>query len=70
MIQDEVEDIDSVEIRAKMTGMGWMKFETMLVAPGARHSYFGRDDWEKFAPGLKTLEEAEKRADAGGRSYG
>jgi len=28
------------------------------VAAGATHSYFGRDDWERFAPGLKTLADA------------
>lgn len=34
-------------------------FEYLILAPGARHSYFGKDEWEPFAPGLKTLEDAE-----------
>ena len=29
-----------------------------VLATGARHAYFGRDEWEPFAPGLKTLEDA------------
>lgn len=33
-------------------------FEYLVVATGARHSYFGRDDWEPIAPGLKTLDDA------------
>lgn len=33
-------------------------FEYLIVAAGARHSYFGHDEWENFAPGLKTLEDA------------
>jgi NADH:ubiquinone reductase (H+-translocating) len=33
-------------------------FDYLVLALGARHSYFGRDDWEPFAPGLKTLEQA------------
>ncbi len=35
-----------------------ISFDYLLVAAGARHSYFGHDEWEKFAPGLKTLEDA------------
>ena len=30
----------------------------MIVAIGSRHSYFGKDEWEKYAPGLKTLNDA------------
>src|SRR5262245_27544186 len=30
----------------------------LVIATGARHSYFGRDEWETFAPGLKSLEDA------------
>ncbi len=33
-------------------------FDTLVLATGARHAYFGRDEWERAAPGLKTLEDA------------
>lgn len=37
---------------------GAVAFDTLVLATGARHAYFGHDDWEPFAPGLKTLEDA------------
>src|SRR5277367_2136210 len=37
---------------------GAVAFDTLILATGARHAYFGHDDWEAFAPGLKTLEDA------------
>ena len=33
-------------------------YDYLLVASGATHAYFGRDDWEQFAPGLKSLDDA------------
>jgi NADH:ubiquinone reductase (H+-translocating) len=33
-------------------------YDTLILATGARHAYFGHDEWEEFAPGLKTLEDA------------
>lgn len=33
-------------------------YDRLILACGASHSYFGHDDWEEFAPGLKTLEQA------------
>lgn len=33
-------------------------FDFLIIATGARHAYFGHDDWEPYAPGLKTLEDA------------
>jgi NADH dehydrogenase len=33
-------------------------FDTLILATGARHAYFGHDEWEPYAPGLKTLEDA------------
>ena len=33
-------------------------FDYLVLATGARHSYFGHDDWEPFAPGLKSIEDA------------
>ncbi|MBL1420502.1 MAG: NAD(P)/FAD-dependent oxidoreductase [Alphaproteobacteria bacterium] len=37
---------------------GSLSYDTLIIATGARHSYFGHDEWEKHAPGLKTLEDA------------
>jgi NADH:ubiquinone reductase (H+-translocating) len=37
---------------------GAVAFDTLVLATGARHAYFGHDEWEPFAPGLKTLEDA------------
>jgi NADH dehydrogenase len=33
-------------------------YDTLVIATGARHAYFGHDEWEPYAPGLKTLEDA------------
>src|SRR5262249_35614943 len=35
-----------------------MAYDYLVLASGARHSYFGRDDWEPYAPGLKRVEDA------------
>jgi NADH dehydrogenase len=35
-----------------------LSFDTLVLATGARHAYFGHDEWEPFAPGLKTIEDA------------
>jgi len=35
-----------------------LPYDYLLLAPGARHSYFGRPEWEQLAPGLKTVEDA------------
>ncbi len=35
-----------------------LKFDYLIVAAGARHAYFGHDEWEVSAPGLKTIEDA------------
>jgi len=40
------------------TADGIEEFDYLIVAAGARHSYFGHDDWEKDAPGLKSLDDA------------
>ena len=35
-----------------------LSYDFLILAPGVRHAYFGHDDWEQWAPGLKTLEDA------------
>ncbi|MGE5199123.1 MAG: NAD(P)/FAD-dependent oxidoreductase [Rhodospirillaceae bacterium] len=37
---------------------GQLAYDYLIVAPGARHSYFAHPEWEEFAPGLKTMEDA------------
>jgi NADH dehydrogenase len=37
---------------------GELGYDTLVVAAGVRHSYFGHSEWEAFAPGLKTVEDA------------
>jgi NADH dehydrogenase len=37
---------------------GAVAYDTLVLATGARHAYFGHDEWEPYAPGLKTLEDA------------
>jgi NADH dehydrogenase len=37
---------------------GEVEYDTLIVATGARHHYFGHSDWERVAPGLKTIEDA------------
>ncbi len=37
---------------------GRLSYDYLILATGARHSYFGHDDWEPWAPGLKSLEDA------------
>lgn len=37
---------------------GSLSFDYLIVAAGARHAYFGHDEWAKDAPGLKTIEDA------------
>jgi len=37
-----------------------LTYDSLIIATGVSHHYFGNDDWEKVAPGLKTVENAEK----------
>lgn len=37
-----------------------IEYDYLVLAPGASHSYFGREEWESFAPGLKTIPDALK----------
>jgi NADH dehydrogenase len=45
-------------LRRVMTSDGPFSYDFLILATGARHSYFGHPEWEAFAPGLKTLEDA------------
>src|SRR5579883_3491270 len=53
----EVEDFDLAHRIVKLTDAE-MPYDYLIVAAGASHAYFGHDEWEPFAPGLKTIEDA------------
>lgn len=44
--------------KAVLLDRGRVAYDHLVLATGARHSYFGRDDWAAFAPGLKTVEDS------------
>ncbi|HSH92431.1 MAG TPA: NAD(P)/FAD-dependent oxidoreductase [Ramlibacter sp.] len=54
----EVARIDPVAREVILAEGGMLGYDHLVVAAGATHSYFGRDDWAPFAPGLKTLDDA------------
>src|SRR5919204_261365 len=53
-------EVQSVDVDAKRVKTADLEFDYdyLILATGARHSYFGHNDWEKLAPGLKSLEDA------------
>ncbi len=53
----EVTEID-VARRRVVVGDNEVLYDSLVVATGARHHYFGNDRWERLAPGLKTVEDA------------
>jgi NADH dehydrogenase len=53
-----VTGVDAQAKRVLLDGDDTLPYDTLILATGARHAYFGHDEWEPFAPGLKTLEDA------------
>ena len=53
-----VEAVDKAARRIRLDDCSTLAYDTLVLATGARHAYFGHDDWEPVAPGLKTLEDA------------
>src|ERR1700740_3325152 len=53
----EVQSVDVDERKVKMND-GEIGYDFLILATGARHSYFSHPEWERLAPGLKSLEDA------------
>ena len=53
-------DVNSIDVNTRKvaTGEQEIAYDYLILATGSRHSYFGKDEWEKLAPGLKSLEDA------------
>jgi NADH dehydrogenase len=54
----EARSIDVARKRVVLEDGTALAYDYLIVATGATHSYFGYDDWARFAPGLKTLDDA------------
>ena len=50
--------VDFSSRRVLLNGGQSVPYDTLVLATGARHAYFGHDEWARFAPGLKTLGDA------------
>jgi NADH dehydrogenase len=55
---DEVIGIDADARQITLASGAQLPYDYLVLATGAAHSYFGRNDWAPFAPGLKTIEDA------------
>jgi len=53
-------EVQSVDVNKRMVQAGdlHLSYDYLILATGARHSYFGHPEWERLAPGLKSLEDA------------
>ncbi len=84
VVMDVVEAIDRRARVVRLSEGSSVPFDTLILSPGSRHSYFGHREWEPHAPGLKTLadglelrerllqvfEKAERRKDIdGGKAH-
>jgi NADH:ubiquinone reductase (H+-translocating) len=58
VIMGEVTGFDVGARRVLLKDGSGLPYDYLVVAAGARHSYFGHDEWERDAPGLKTVEDA------------
>lgn len=58
ILMDEAVGFDLAQHRVQMKSGVEMEYDYLVVATGSTHSYFGKDEWAKYAPGLKTVEDA------------
>jgi len=58
VLMDEVTSIDLSARQVSLASGAQIPYDYLVLATGATHSYFGRDEWAPVAPGLKTIEDA------------
>jgi NADH dehydrogenase len=58
VVLDAADGIDTAKKRVQLGSGNRLDYDWLILSTGARHSYFGRDEWSPFAPGLKSIEDA------------
>lgn len=58
VMMNEVGGVDKTARQVKLTDGSTITYDYLVLATGARHSYFGKDAWSEFAPGMKRVEDA------------
>jgi NADH dehydrogenase len=58
VLMDEAVGFDLAQRRVHLKTGVELEYDYLIVATGSTHSYFGKDEWAKLAPGLKTIEDA------------
>jgi NADH dehydrogenase len=58
VLMDETVGFDIPQQRVQLQTGALLEYDYLIVATGSTHSYFGKDQWAKLAPGLKTIEDA------------
>jgi len=62
VLMDEVTGIDTVQrqvlLRPTRSELSRLEYDYLVIATGSRHSYFGHDEWQATAPGLKSIDDA------------
>lgn len=58
VLMDEVTDVDHERHSISLASGATLDYDALVLATGARHSYFGNDQWEAHAPGIKTIDDA------------
>ena len=58
VLLDDVTGIDAIAKRVELASGPNLDYDSLILATGARHSYFGRKGWAEHAPGLKSIEDA------------
>jgi NADH dehydrogenase len=58
VLMDEAIGFNVAEQRVQLKSGSQLEYDYLIVATGSTHSYFGKDQWAKLAPGLKTVEDA------------
>jgi len=58
VVLDRVAGVDRAARQVMLAEGAPVAYDRLIVATGARHSYFGREDWAAHAPGIKTIDDA------------